>query len=179
MEGENLILADLGDYVAIGSIMFPTEDWLHGKTRISGMLKKWPQGIFVVRDCKREIVAYRTLWPLNKQATANLMEGILRDDDIDASALVGKGERLEGIDWLLGAIAVRARIEGTDRARCIRMLLGNIDEIISLHHGRSVLAHAATKSGLKFLIRNNFEFIFAKEPTLGIREMTSPMMRKN
>ena len=177
MEGGNLNLADLCQYVAIGSIMFPTEDWLHGENRISGMLKKWPQGIYVIRDFKGEIVAYCTLWPLNELASVNLREGILRDDEIDASALVCQGERMENIDWLMGAIAVTASILGTDRARCIGLLLKNIDKIISRYHGRNLLAHAATESGLKFLVRNDFKFAFAKDSTLGVRKMTSPLMR--
>jgi len=177
VEGENLNLADLSEYVAIGSMMFPAEDWVLGKNRISGMLKKWPQGIFVLRDFKREIVAYRTLWPLNERASVNLIEGILRDDEINASALVWKKERMKNIDWLMGAIAVRERVVGRDRARCIGMLLESIDEIISRYQGRRVLAHAATESGLKFLIKNDFEFAFAKDPTLGVRKMKTPLMR--
>ena len=177
MEGGNLAAADLDEYVAVGSIMFPDEDWVFGRERVNGMLRQWPRGIFAVRDRAGEIVAYRTLWPLNARASVDLMEGVLTDDRIDAKALVGKGESLEGADWLMSSIAVRSRVTGSERACCIGMLLRDIDTTLSHHRGKRLFAHAATESGLKFLIRNGFEVPFKMASDLGFREMTLPLLR--
>lgn len=177
MEGGNLKAVDLDEYVAVGSIMFPDEDWVLGKQRVNSMLRRWPRGIFAVRDKAGEIVAYRTLWPLNARASVDLMEGVLTDDRVDSKALVRKGESLDKVDWLMSAIAVRSRITGAERARCIGMLLGDIDTTLSHYRGKRLFAHAATESGLKFLIRNGFGFPFAMATDLGAREMTSPLLR--
>jgi hypothetical protein len=165
---ENLKSTQFDDYVSVGKIMFPTEDWANGKIRIYEMLVKWPHGIFVVRDKHDEIVAYSTLWPLETKACSDLQNGILPDSGMNSNKILAPNITVID-DWLLGAIAVTPETSGVKRKLCIELLVRNIDRIIHEYSGRRIFAHAATTEGRRFLERNRFEFSFKADPSLGVR----------
>ena len=155
---------ELGCYVAIGSRFFPDADWAGAPHRLGLMFDRWSEGILAVMDSCEEILGYYTLWPITRESFQSFQAGSLKDEHMSAERMPEHPLPPCGY-WILTAIAVEPSGHELRKA-IILSILSDLSDRMKSNAPCSVLAHAATSDGHRFLKRTGFSVKNPAEPTV-------------
>jgi len=155
---------ELGSYIEIGSHFFPDADWAGAPQRLGIMFDRWNEGILAVMNNDEKILGYYTLWPITPESFRGFQEGTLKDEDMSADRMPDHPSAPWGF-WILTAIAVEPPEHDLRRA-IILTIVSDFSSRIKINAPCSVLAHAATSDGHRFLKRSGFLVENPSEPSV-------------
>jgi hypothetical protein len=155
---------ELGRYAEIGGRFFPHADWAGAPHRLGLMFDRWSEGILAVMDSEETILGYYTLWPITCESFQGFQTGSLKDEDMSSERMPSSPATPCGY-WILTAIAVEP--SGHElRKEVILMILSDLASRMKSNAPCTVIAHAATPEGHRFLNRTGFTIKNPEEPTV-------------